>query len=71
MKKGTLIKVYGRLATTVSDSYTRMVYDAQDFDLASAGFNGGTACSYVDIAFNDDGQQTAVNLSRAPWSAVQ
>lgn len=71
MQKGTLIKVHNRLATTVSENYTRMVYDADDVDLSSAGFNGGSACSFVDVVFTDTTVQCAVNLSRTPWSVVQ
>lgn len=71
MEKGTLIKVHNRLATTVSENYTRMVYDADDYDLASAGYNGGTACSFVDVVFTDTTVQAAINLSRTPWIVVK
>lgn len=70
MEKGTLIKVNNRLATTVSENYTRMVYDVQDYDLAAAGYEGGSACSFVDVVFNESGVRCPVNLSRTAYSIV-
>jgi hypothetical protein len=70
MNKGTLLKVNGRLATTTSDCYTRMVYDLQDYDLAAAGYEGGSACSFVDVVFNESGVRCSMNLSRPAYSIV-
>ena len=70
MDTGTLLKVNGRLATTVGPTYTRMVYDAQDYTLSAHGYEGGSACSYVDVVFADNSKTVAVNLSRSSWQTV-
>lgn len=71
MNVGDLIKVNGRLATVARESYTRMVYDSYDHDLSSAGYEGGTACGFVDVVFSDTGKFSPVNLSRSNWSFVK
>lgn len=70
MKVGTLIKVNGRAATTVSETFTRMVYDADDHDLARSGYEGGTAVTMVAAMDNETGRQFSFILSRTQWEVV-
>lgn len=67
MKIGDLIKVNGRLATTISENYTRMVYDNHDPDSGYTNYEDGSACSFVDVIFLESGLKMPLNLSRTNW----
>lgn len=70
MNVGDLISLNGKIVTVLSECYTRMVYTPEDYDLQAAGYEGGTACSFVTV-MHANGQQGAVNLSRSNWSLVK
>jgi hypothetical protein len=67
---GDLISVNGQIATITSPCYTRVVYTPEDYDLQAAGYEGGTACSFVDVTYAN-GRQGVVNLSRTNWQFHQ
>lgn len=70
MNIGDLISVNGQIATVASTGYTRVVYTPEDYDLQAAGYEGGTACSFVDVVYAN-GRQGTVNLSRTNWKFHQ
>jgi len=57
INKGDMLLVNGRHAVAASDDYTRLVYDAYDYDMGSRWkeYEGGTAKGYVDVVFPDTG----------------
>jgi len=70
MNIGDLIIVNGRLATTTSESYTRMVYDDYDMELGRSGYEGGSACSFVNVVYNDSGARGSINISRSNYEVI-
>lgn len=70
MKIGDMIEVGGHIATVASENYTRMVYDDNDLDLQSAGYEGGSSCSFVDVIYNGSAKKSSVNLSRTTWKLL-
>ena len=67
MKVGTLLNIGGRLATTTSDSYAKVVRTVADQEMCAAGLDYGTANTFVSVVYNDNGQQGTVNLSTRTW----
>ena len=70
MKVGTLLNVNGRLATTTSDTFVKLVRTVDDWEMCGKGLDYGTASTFVKVAFNDNGQQASINLGTSKWSIV-
>lgn len=64
MKIGDIIKVNGKLATIISENYTRMVYDDDDRMRGGSGYDSGSACSFFDVIYNGSAKKESVNMSR-------
>jgi len=64
IRKGDMLTAGDRPALATSEIYVKMYYDDYDFELAAAGYEGGTACGVVDVVFTDNGQKATMKLSR-------
>jgi hypothetical protein len=63
IQTGDMLTVAGRPALATSKVYTKMHYDAYDYELMHSGFEGGTARGVVDVVYTETGHKTTVALS--------
>jgi len=67
INKDDMLMVDGRVAVATSSDYTRLVYDAQDWESmrSSRDYEGGTAVGYVDVLYTDTGERSSIPTTRA------
>lgn len=64
INEGDMLMVEGRTAIATKADYTKLVYDAHDWEMMGKWkeYEGGTATGYVDVLFTDTGTRGSYPL---------